>query len=196
MFFGKRSDISTKRKIFIFAVASCCCVLAWTVVNVSEPHADGEGWVTVLSPPNQQKLRSEIANRGAASSEKIPAEPPKNVRDPSKEDEFKVLQQKVADQPRDALWAAATESGIRTALQEIPYLTGRKELRVLCGSNMCQASGIIIANASWYNAEIAQRYITEKSFSEVLVNYNALTDKIILDKTTGKFMISFTRIRR
>ncbi|NUS99796.1 MAG: helix-turn-helix transcriptional regulator [Sphingomonas sp.] len=59
------------------------------------------------------------------------------------------LHTKVRSEKRDTEWATPLEAAIRTRVSKIPLLgTNGNELRVLCGSTLCEISGSVLAPAS------------------------------------------------
>ena len=59
------------------------------------------------------------------------------------------LHTKVRSEKRDTEWATPMEAAIRARVSKIPLIgTNGNELRVLCGSTLCEISGSLIAPAS------------------------------------------------
>jgi hypothetical protein len=186
----------SRNSIITTIILFCSSAIIWQLWNNSEAGHGGGGWVTILSPPTEQKnwirKTSDSASNSGNSATNISSE----MDDELAEGQVDPLHQKVRAQTRDYAWAGRTESDIETALREVPYLMKAEPVLVICGSNICQARGKVISNSSWYNAEVAENYLRKKAFSENLARANALTDEVLINSKTGEFSISFSRVRR
>ena len=65
---------------------------------------------------------------------------------------FHALHDQVRDELRDTAWAPRAEATLRTAYEHAAQRGGKTELRVICGSTLCEAAGRIEGSRAEINS--------------------------------------------
>jgi hypothetical protein len=91
-------------------------------------------------------MNSQIAQTGAVNDPLVGSaiyEGPPN---------FHILHDQLRGEPRAQAWAVRTEAALRVAFDRAFQAGGRSELRVICGSTLCDAAGVIAGDRAQVGA--------------------------------------------
>jgi hypothetical protein len=126
---GPRRAASKQRKVLIMVGALCTIVLCGAAIfGFAEDHQ--------AVPPN---------TAGAIASDPMLQDQPI----PAREQEASFLYSKVRSEPRDVPWAEQMERVLRDRYARIPLVaSGPDDLRILCGSTVCEVAGKFTASAT------------------------------------------------